>query len=25
LFDADCRLLREIVAYVDGYVTAYNR
>ena len=25
LFDADCRLLREIVASVDGYVTAYNR
>jgi hypothetical protein len=25
LFDADCRFLREIVAYVDGYVTANNR
>jgi len=24
LFDADCRFLREIVAYVDGYVTANN-
>jgi hypothetical protein len=25
LFDPDCRLLREIVAYIDGYVTAYHR
>jgi hypothetical protein len=25
LFDGDCRFLREIVAYVDGYVTANNR
>jgi hypothetical protein len=25
LFDGDCRFLREIVAYVDGYVMANNR